>query len=211
MLSKSKISVITATFNAEENLSHLIYSLENQTYKNFEWIVADGGADPRKGWGLLQQALEIIAKQKSNIECIIFGQSAPANLPNLGFPLHWMRLVSDDVTLALLYSSTDVMVVPSRQESLPQSATEAQACGCAVVAFNCTGLPDVVEHKQTGYLVKPYSVEDLADGILWVLHDANQYLHIAKRARERTLNLWSYEAVTIKYLEAYSDVLNVQS
>lgn len=39
-----KISVITATYNAAEHISVLISSLERQTDKNFEWIVADGGS-----------------------------------------------------------------------------------------------------------------------------------------------------------------------
>ncbi len=41
---KSKISVITATFNVVNNLPTLINSLRQQTDKNFEWIIADGGS-----------------------------------------------------------------------------------------------------------------------------------------------------------------------
>ncbi len=37
-----KISVITATYNAQKYLPRLIESLENQTDKDFEWVVADG-------------------------------------------------------------------------------------------------------------------------------------------------------------------------
>jgi glycosyltransferase involved in cell wall biosynthesis len=39
-----QISVITATFNAANHLPALISSLRDQTYKNFEWVVADGGS-----------------------------------------------------------------------------------------------------------------------------------------------------------------------
>jgi len=39
-----KISIITATFNAEKHLPFLIKSLQAQTNKNFEWVVADGGS-----------------------------------------------------------------------------------------------------------------------------------------------------------------------
>jgi glycosyltransferase involved in cell wall biosynthesis len=47
-MSKSlKISVITATFNSEKNISVLIKSLSSQTDKNFEWIVADGGSEDK--------------------------------------------------------------------------------------------------------------------------------------------------------------------
>ena len=39
-----KISVITATYNAGKHLSALIKSLQAQTNKDFEWVVADGGS-----------------------------------------------------------------------------------------------------------------------------------------------------------------------
>ena len=162
-----------------------------------------GGKDPRKGWDLLQPALESLAAQMFDVEGVIFGQSAPFNPPRLGLPLHWMGHLNDDVTLALLYSAADVMVVPSRQENLPQSGTEAQACGCPVVAFNCTGLPDVVAHEETGYLAEPYDFEDLAKGIRWVLEDSERHSRLRAAARMRALHLWSPEVVVPQYLKVY--------
>ena len=39
-----QISIITATFNAANHLPQLIDSLQSQTNKNFEWVIADGGS-----------------------------------------------------------------------------------------------------------------------------------------------------------------------
>ena len=166
-----------------------------------------GGADPRKGWDLLQPALVRIANELPSVESVIFGQSEPVNPPRLGLPMHWMGRLNDDVTLALLYSAADVMVVPSRQENLPQSGTEAQACGCPVVAFNCTGLPDVVVHGKTGYLAAPYDVEELANGILWVLEDRERYSHLSDAARTRAVSLWAPEVVVPQYLGVYQQAI----
>jgi len=96
-----------------------------------------------------------------------------------------------------------VMVVPSRQENLPQSGTEAQACGCPVVAYNCTGLPDVVAHQATGYLAEPYDYEDLAKGIRWVLEDRERHSRLRAEARKRALQLWSPESVVSRYMKVY--------
>lgn len=38
----NKISIITATYNASEHLPTLIKSLQEQTDKDFEWVIADG-------------------------------------------------------------------------------------------------------------------------------------------------------------------------
>jgi glycosyltransferase involved in cell wall biosynthesis len=43
-MSNTKISIITATFNAVTDLPRLIESLVNQVDKDFEWVVADGGS-----------------------------------------------------------------------------------------------------------------------------------------------------------------------
>jgi glycosyltransferase involved in cell wall biosynthesis len=50
-----------------------------------------------------------------------------------------------------------------------QTASEAHACGTPVVAFKPGGLADIVAHRQTGDLAKPFDVQDMAAGIEWVL------------------------------------------
>ena len=39
-----KISIVTATYNASQQIPRLVSSLRSQTNKNFEWIIADGGS-----------------------------------------------------------------------------------------------------------------------------------------------------------------------
>lgn len=165
-----------------------------------------GGKDPRKGWDLLQPALTVLSSRMPGVEGVIFGESEPNNPPRLGLRLHWLGPLHDDVTLALVYSAADVMVVPSTQENLPQSGTEAHACGCPVVAFNATGLPDVVEHKVTGYLAKAFVRDDLANGIRWVLEDKVRYSGLSVAARDRALRLWSPDVVAAQYLALYKKV-----
>lgn len=164
-----------------------------------------GGSEPRKGWDLLQPALAIVGRRIPGVHGIIFGESEPQDPPKLGLPLHWLGHLHDDTTLAMLYSAVDVTVVPSRQENLPQVGTEAQACGCPVVAFNITGLPDVVEHEHTGYLAGAFSIEDLAKGIEWVLNDDERYFKLSARSRERATLLWSPEVVVPQYLKVYGE------
>jgi glycosyltransferase involved in cell wall biosynthesis len=165
-----------------------------------------GGKNFIKGWDLLQPALARIASEHIGVHGVIFGQSEPSHPPNLGLPLHWMGHLNDDASLALLYSAADVMVVPSRQEAFGQTGSEAQACGCPVVAFNCTGLQDIVEHRVTGYLAMPYDSVDLANGIRWVIENKYRYESLSRAARERALRLWAPEVVIPRYKEIYEAV-----
>jgi glycosyltransferase involved in cell wall biosynthesis len=168
-----------------------------------------GTQDPRKGGDLLLEALRQLAGTASHDATlgVIFGQSTPAQAPAIGMPLRWMGHLSDDVTLSLLYSAADVMVVPSRQENLPQTATEAQACGCPVVAFNCTGLPDAVVHQQTGMLVPAFDTGAMAQAIALLLSDASLRERFGQAARARAEALWTARKVAAQYLACYEEAL----
>jgi len=56
----------------------------------------------------------------------------------------------------------DVFVLPSTSEALSNSLMEAMACGCAAVASNVGGNPELVRHGETGLLFAPGDAEDLA-------------------------------------------------
>ena len=64
-----------------------------------------------------------------------------------------------------LYNAGDVMVVPSKMETFGQTALESITCGTPVVAFN-TGLSDIIDHKENGYLAEFLNVKDLFCGIM---------------------------------------------
>lgn len=171
---------------------------------------AEGGMkDQNKGGDLLENAIihGVSRGLFADVEGILFGQSAPVKPPDVGIPLHWVGRVSDDATLSLIYSAADLTVVPSRQDNLPQTAIEAQACGCPVVGFNASGIPDAVSDRETGYLARAFDTEDLAVGISWVLADEVRRARLSSAARERALQLWSPEGVVKKYLAVYEQAI----
>lgn len=167
-----------------------------------------GGIDPRKGYDLLLKALEYLKIQKKmkNIQLVIFGQSKPKANQNLKFPIHYMGQIFDDKNLRELYSTADVMVIPSRQDNLPNTALEAQACGVPVVSFDIGGLPDIIEHQKTGYIAKHFDTKDFSNGIYWVLNNLqNKKLNV--NSRERILNKFSEKKVSNDYLNIYKNLL----
>jgi glycosyltransferase involved in cell wall biosynthesis len=167
-----------------------------------------GSADPRKGADLLLEALQRLRSQVAGmplaqLELVVFGQSRPAQPPDLGFPIHYSGHLHDDLSLRLLYAAADVFVIPSRQDNLPNTGLEAHACGTPVVAFATGGLVDIVDHNVTGALAQPFDPLSLAAAIRWVLEDPQQRLLLGAAARQRAERLWDPARVAGLYGEVY--------
>jgi glycosyltransferase involved in cell wall biosynthesis len=200
----------TATFQPlDQHFCRQVLGLPNNDKQIILFGALGGGGDPRKGYDLLLDALTQLGSRMDpqNMLCVVFGQGTPQIPYELPFPTRWMGHVRDDATLALLYNAADVMVVPSRQENLPQTATESQACGCPVVAFDCTGLRDAVVHRETGYLARAFDTEDMAEGLRWILEDAGRRDTLRQASRMRAVKLWSPEVVVPQYLSVYQSMI----
>ncbi|KJG39101.1 hypothetical protein UA32_07645 [Photobacterium angustum] len=168
-----------------------------------------GGETYNKGFDLLQQAL--LNLDNSNmppLRCIVFGQERPLNFVESKLPFSFMGHINDDITLAILYSALDLVVLPSRIENLPQVATEAMSCGCPVVAFETAGIPDVIEHMKTGYLARAFNSEDLAFGIKKIINDNELQLYMSQKCREKAVTKWDNDIVAEQYLSLYQSILN---
>jgi glycosyltransferase involved in cell wall biosynthesis len=165
--------------------------------------------DERKGYSHFAEALHYLAGQQGypDMHIVTFGAGEPAKVRATSLPTTHLGYISDNSKLAALYSAADVMVVPSPQEAFGKTAAEALACGTPVVCFDATGLKDVVEHQQCGYRAVPFSSEDLADGIAWVLADDERHAALARRGRAKVIEEFSLDRVAQQYKALYSEIL----
>ena len=161
-------------------------------------------SDPRKGFKELAQAL--VQLDSDNTELVVFGSSQPKTPQGFKQKAHYLGQLHDDVSLRVLYSAADGMVVPSLQENLSNAIMESLACGTPVVGFNIGGNTDLIEHKKNGYLSKPFEVADLAAGIDWVLNAPN-YNDLCQNAREKVLREFDSQLVAAKYIALYKSVV----
>lgn len=166
-----------------------------------------GVRDHHKGADLLKTALSRLQAKYKQMELIIFGQRQPAQSDNTNIPIHYMGHVSDDNAMVEIYCSANVMVVPSRQESFGQTASEALACGTPVVAFDTGGLADIVIHKENGWLARPFDTNDLADGIQWVIEESVHRNKLAIAARASAESRYSMQTIGMEYAALYRRII----
>ena len=175
-------------------------------------IILFGGSnsitDSNKGFELLLASLDIIKHAKKIIDfmVIIFGDNS---VPNSIHKINSIGIINDQYLLRNYYCAADLVVTPSRVEAFCQVAAEAQSCGTPVVAFKSTGIIDVVIHKQTGYLAKPFDVEDFAAGIEWTLKSINQSSFLSRNSREHAISKFNSSHVAQAYIEEYKKLIKL--
>lgn len=87
--------------------------------------------------------------------------------------------------LAEAIASADILVLPSKTETLGMVLLEAMAAGAVVVAANAGGIPEVVDHGVTGMLFDLDEPGSLAGTVRGLLDDPNRLATISKQARIR--------------------------
>lgn len=172
-------------------------------------FMSSGGiADDRKGWDLLRAAIPLAQRKHRDVLVAVAGPETPGAAAAAGIPVTWLGQLTSDAALAEAYAAADVVAVPSREDNMPLVAMEAQTCGRPVVAFRIGGLPDIVEHRVTGYLASPFDTVDLATGLVQGIDDSRGACQWADSARQRAVRTWSPQSVVPRYLDVYDTVLS---
>jgi L-malate glycosyltransferase len=104
-------------------------------------------------------------------------------------------------------SASDVLLLPSEQESFGLAALEAMACEVPVVASRVGGVPEVVSDGETGFLSEVGDVEKMADDAARLLGDADFRHEMGKRARESAVSRYRTDIVIPQYIKFYEAVL----
>lgn len=149
----------------------------------------------QKGFHHLVGALNGLDKDQYMV--VMFGNND--NVSDMcGFETKAVGVVKDEKKLSLLYNAADVFVAPSEQDNYPSTVAEALACSTPVTAFNIGGMPDMIVHKQNGYLADLNCPQTLADGIVYC---AQHNEELGMYARKSVVENNAYEKVGREYRE----------
>ena len=107
--------------------------------------------------------------------------------------------------------SFDIFVLPSLSEALSNSLMEAMACGCAVVASNVGGNPELVTDGETGLLFKAGDPTGLAATLTTLIENGELRRRLADAAQEKVRQSFSVARSASRMGEIYEELIRRRS
>ena len=188
-------------------------NLELDPSKNYILFGAANVKNMLKGFTYFREAVEILAEKyvhANGTEILLFGKSARDVVQTIPLPVREFAFVRSERTMIDLYSASHLFVIPSLQDNLPNTILESMFCGTPVIGFRTGGIPEMIIHRENGYLADLRSSGDLAEGIAWGLA-AEPYERLSARTRETAIERFSMESSLQRHLEVYRNMINQKS
>ena len=104
--------------------------------------------------------------------------------------------------------SSEVVVVPSRIESLPTTVKEAFFLNVPVIGTNVGGIPELITNDETGILIPPGNSDELAQAVNELLSNKEKAEKIAANGNIFVKNNMTWDVILPKYIEFYENLLN---
>ncbi|MGH9580584.1 MAG: N-acetyl-alpha-D-glucosaminyl L-malate synthase BshA [Terriglobales bacterium] len=101
----------------------------------------------------------------------------------------------------------DLMLLPSQLESFGLAALEAMACEVPAIASRVGGIPEVIDHGQTGMLAEVGDVETMSRYAIDLLSDEAALRAMGRRARQAATSRFCASDIIKQYEEFYRAVL----
>jgi glycosyltransferase involved in cell wall biosynthesis len=193
----------------DKKFAREIFNFSSENKKLILFSAFNAGKDVRKGSEYLVQALNILSHSNllfKNFELVILGAKELSVLNEVKYKINFIDGLEDEFSQSVLYSAVDILVAPSKQENLSNTVLEALSCGLPVVAFDIGGMPDMINHKENGYLATPFVSDSLAQGIDWILSDDKRYANLSHNARNVAVTDFDIKIIAQRYAELYKNI-----
>ena len=166
-------------------------------------VIKGGQLNPWKGANYVGEIINSL-KGRNDILFVCLG----GNSGNEGSNVINIPYTKDQIELAKYYSAADLLLYPSIADTFGLVAAEAQACGLAVATFKTGGIPEIVEHKKTGYIAEYQDINDLKTGIEYLINLPSQEIEKMRQYSVDKIRAgFTVEKMTKQYLELYKSLI----
>ena len=231
-VSKYTVNELTELYSINEKKIHVIYngvdvdrfkSRPNRAEMRREFgleedkkvVLFVGRLYHRKGLEILLRSIPPVLKEFSNVKFAISGtgfKQKEESLRNLAKELN----IENDVTflgyvpdekLPLLYSASDIFVLPAIYENFPFAILEAQSTGLPVISTKVGGIPEFLVDNENGFVIDPGDETQLTEKLLTLLQDPKLAKKMGDHGRNLIEDKLDWRLITNQVIDLYHKLL----
>jgi glycosyltransferase involved in cell wall biosynthesis len=194
---KKNITVV----GSAPNISH-----RPETEKSFgsKAILFNGSDFHRKGGDIAVEAIRILREKVPDAKLRVIGNRFKVDGPGV----ESIGPISDQSTLANLFSTSDLVVAPGRCDPFPTFLVEAHQYGVPVIASDRDGMPEIVLDEVTGLIMKSLTADELARHAEKLLSSPETLRVMSSAAQARATDRFNWPTLSTKVRAVIEDNLS---
>lgn len=166
---------------------------------------------PEKGIQFLIEAAKIVLKKTKDVKFLIAGKGP---LRKELEDLVKKHKIQDRVifsgyikNIENLISESDVVILPSLWEGLPNILLEAMAMKKPIIATDVGGVREIVKNGENGFIVKPACAREIAKRIIDVLTDEKNSLRMGENGYRFVKGNFDVKKMVSSYQCLYTELI----
>ncbi|WP_338655185.1 glycosyltransferase [Sporosarcina psychrophila] len=169
--------------------------------KEDKFVILGVSSNWTEGSPRYEDFIKLSKKIPESMQIVLVGQSNVEIFPENISRVDFMKNIDE---LAEIYSSADVYVHLSTEDTFGKVVAEAMACGTPAIVYNSTALPELIK-DGCGYTVEKRNVQEVFDSILKIQKKGKEVFsgNCVNSIKEN----FSYSKNTIKLIENYNKLL----
>lgn len=208
---KAKVLVVSATCAKEFFTSPLVQIASAGRAIKFLYV---GWVIREKGVIDLLDAMAILLNKITNFQLTIIGPmfdeiqkwESEVNVRGLRSKVFFLGSVTNKLELIKALDDSDIFVLPSHFEGFPVVLLEAMARGKPCIGTNIGGIPDMLNHGQSGVIVEASHPNDLAEALFGLQAKPQAMETLSSNAYARAREKYSYDGC----IKSYCEILNIK-
>lgn len=154
------------------------------------------------------EAAREVVRGRPDVHFLVVGDGPLRDrIKGLAADLPQVRFLGYRADIPEIMQALDVFVFPALWGGLSRALTEAMLAGCAVVATNINGVPDLVREGETGLLVTPRDPAAIASRVSCLLDDADLAARLGQNARARIGREFDIDLMVRRIMALYAEIL----
>lgn len=170
-------------------------------------LIGHAGAlvDEDKGQSLLIKAAQALRADGYPVVLILLGEGRDRLIfEEAAQGYSWIHMPGQVSPIQDYLKALDFFVFPSRHEGLGSVLLEAMAVRCPIVASDVGGIPDLIEHNETGLLVPANSPDQLQHTIAYLIEDKARAKALAENGFQKAKTIFSSDNMSRAYMDCYA-------